>query len=161
MQIFQAEWLSVSLWVQASEPEEYMCVCVLWLLRECIQYNWMSYLVIESTHVQGSVSRSVLSAHVCSIEQQVFKMLHMSVTASLTKHTHIKSLHWSCCFRFVSICSLHRTKIMLMSKTIAAASLFHAHTPRSHILMFSVYEMRKSRTVCLCLVLSMSLFFPP
>lgn len=140
-------------------------VCIIWLLSECIQYEWMSvcYLVIESTHVQGSVSRSVLSAHVRSVEQQVFQMLHMSVTTSLMthKHKHIKTLHRCGCFRFVSICSLYRTEIMLMSKTTAAASLFHAYTPRSHILMFSLYEMRKSRTVCLCLVLSMSLFFPP
>lgn len=46
----------------------------------------MWYLVVESAHVQGGVSRCVLGAHVGSVEQQVFQMLHMAVATSLKKN---------------------------------------------------------------------------
>lgn len=46
--------------------------------------NW--YLVVESTHMQGGVSGSILGAHVSSVEQQVFQVLHMAVAACLKKN---------------------------------------------------------------------------
>ena len=41
------------------------------------------YLVVESTHVQGGVSRRILSTHVSPIEQQMLQMLHVAIAACL------------------------------------------------------------------------------
>lgn len=40
-------------------------------------------LVIESTHMQGGVSRCILGTHVSAIEQKVFEVLHMAIAARL------------------------------------------------------------------------------
>lgn len=50
------------------------------------------YLVVESAHVQGGVSRGILGAHVGPVEQQVLQVLHVAVAAGLqTTHTHNSS----------------------------------------------------------------------
>lgn len=41
------------------------------------------YLVVESTHMQGGVSRCILGAHVSAVEQQVFQVLHMAIATCL------------------------------------------------------------------------------
>lgn len=46
------------------------------------------HLVVESTHMQGSVSRCILGTHVSSVEQQVFQVLHVAVSAGLEAETH-------------------------------------------------------------------------
>lgn len=46
------------------------------------------YLVVEGTHMQGSVSRCILGTHVSSIEQKMLQVLHMTITACLLKQIH-------------------------------------------------------------------------
>lgn len=46
------------------------------------------YLVVEGTHVQGGVSRCILGAHISSVEQQVFQVLHVTIAASLKRQIH-------------------------------------------------------------------------
>lgn len=50
-----------------------------------IQCNTQPHLVVEGTDVQGRVPRRILGTHVCSIEQQVFQVLHMPKAAGLGK----------------------------------------------------------------------------
>lgn len=47
------------------------------------------YLVVESTHMQGGVSRCILGAHFSSVEQQVFQVLHVAIAAGLEGHIYI------------------------------------------------------------------------
>ena len=42
-----------------------------------------TYLVVESAHMQGGVSRCILGAHVSSVKQQVFQVLHVAIAAGL------------------------------------------------------------------------------
>lgn len=138
--------------------------CVCYLVAKWMHTVWVDECVLPGyrEHTRAGQCFQKRSERSCPLRRTAGApdAAHVRDDKPDDTQTH-KTLHRCDCFRFVSICSLHRTEIMLMSKTIAAASLFHAHTPRSHFLMFSLYEMRKSRTVCLCLVLSMSLFFPP
>lgn len=41
------------------------------------------HLVVESTHMQGSVSWCILGTHVSSVEQQVFQVLHVAISTCL------------------------------------------------------------------------------
>lgn len=52
--------------------------------------NW--YLVVECTHMQGGVSRCILGAHVSSVEQQVFQVLHVTIATCLKGQIHTFTL---------------------------------------------------------------------
>ena len=56
----------------------YVCVCL------CV---CMAHLSVECTDVQGCVSRSVLNTHVCSVGQQMFQVLHVSIPTGLGQQT--------------------------------------------------------------------------
>lgn len=57
------------------------------LMRE--QPVFTSYLVVESTEVQCSVSRCILGTHVSTIEQQVLQVLHVTEATCLHTHTQV------------------------------------------------------------------------
>ena len=60
--------------------------------EDATQTHFFKYLVVESTHMQGGVSRCILGAHVSSVEQQVFQVLHVAIAACLKGQIHTFSL---------------------------------------------------------------------
>lgn len=46
-------------------------------------WDFSGYLVVKSTDVQGSVSRSVLGGRICPVEEQMLQMLRVPVLTGL------------------------------------------------------------------------------
>lgn len=52
------------------------------------------YLVIQSAHVQGSVSRGILGGRVRPVEEQVLQMLRVPVLTGLSEDEQIVGERW-------------------------------------------------------------------
>lgn len=91
-----------------------------------IQIFNICYLVVESTHMQGGVSRCILGAHVSSIEQQVFQVLHMAIAACLKEQIQSFTL-----FRKLTlICTQNQKgtiRVSLRKKKLAAPHILPSY----------------------------------